>query len=692
MDSGAAQSGGCFGGKGDVRPEEMEILQNFHNSSFYFPYVLDYGSSIRAMVDFSDLWYREFFLEITRQVQFPIHMSLPWILTEHLLANQSAEAPMLENLLHALDVYNDAAQRSLYSIDRQFMYDEIEAELNLAFDQFSFLVADEIYGYFKNMASGLVMDTEYKKKINAFGDSNAFQQAYRRFKIPLQQRHIKLLGRAVDLNYIVSQHVNEKISQDIETSVRRFESQDPTSFVDFDVTLNVLSRTHALLSDHLSIIPFEVLLLEVNEGGETASHKTRIAMHILDDLVNDLIPNFSYNVRTQRFYRSPVCNRKTSYNSAPKAASSTLYGDLCYKAYEAQGRLYRGFVGKEHLQHMVHLLGSSLPHIVKELVDFLKERLLLIKIYTAALQPGIPPCKLPKFVFQLGGCYTYFKEYLKPLLNHEDLKPVVFQTFREFGNTVALLQDLSDLIDIEEITRMVQLAPYTSAQGAGKKVSKAQESPLARCAAAMQPELKTAPGMKVSKVSEDLSKAALRFNEVYDNLASCKSLIQLVVKKLDDFMIKQDMKKEWLGVTPENGIIDIESTREFYRFWSAISFIFSCEDNPGKELNGPQDEFEYADGFVLGGIFLVLLLGQRERFEMLDFSRHLISVHEYEVATAFSGNAKVGMVDNSTIEEAHSFIDRALKKQKLERDIFDMCDEAFKPSTTEPLTFRPPRF
>lgn len=688
MDSGAGQSGGCFGGKGDVRPEEMEILQNFHSSSFYFPYMLDYGSSIRAMVDFSDLWYREFFLEITRQVQFPIHMSLPWIITEHLLANQSVEAPMLENLLYALDIYNDAAQRSLYSIDRQFMYDEIEAELNLAFDQFSFLVADEIYGYFKNMASGLVMDTEYKKKINSFGDSNAFQQAIRRFKIPLEQRHIKLLGRAVDLNYIVSQHVNEKLSQDFETSIRRFESQDPTSFVDFDVTLNVLRSTHSLLSDHLSLIPFEFLLLEVNEGGETASHKTRIAMHILDDLVNDLIPNFSYNVRTQRFYRSPVCNRKTSYNSAPKAASSTLYGDLCYKAYEAQGRLYRGFVGKEHLQHMVHLLGSSLPHIVKELVDFLEERLLLIKIYTAALQPGIPPCKLPKFVFQLGGCYTYFKEYLKPLLNHEDLKPVVFQTFREFGNTVALLQDLSDLIDIQEITRMIQLAPFTSAQREGKKV----ESPLARCLAALQLDLKNAPGMmKVSKVSEDLSKAASRSNGLYENLSSCKSLIQLVLKKVDDFMVKQEMKKEWLGSTAENGIIDMESTKEFYRFWSAISFIFSCEDNSAKESNGPPDELEYAHGFVLGGIFLVLILGQRERFEMLDFSRHLVSVHEYEVATAFSGKAKVGMVDNSTIEEARSFIDRALKKQNLERDIFEMCSEVFKPCTTEGLTFRPPR-
>jgi cytoplasmic FMR1 interacting protein len=33
------------------------------------------------------MWYREFYLELTmgKRIQFPIEMSLPWILTDHIL-------------------------------------------------------------------------------------------------------------------------------------------------------------------------------------------------------------------------------------------------------------------------------------------------------------------------------------------------------------------------------------------------------------------------------------------------------------------------------------------------------------------------------------------------------------------------------------------------------------------------------
>ena len=36
---------------------------------------------------------------------------------------------------------------------QQTLYDEIEAEVNLVFDQFLFLIADELYSHCKNRAS-----------------------------------------------------------------------------------------------------------------------------------------------------------------------------------------------------------------------------------------------------------------------------------------------------------------------------------------------------------------------------------------------------------------------------------------------------------------------------------------------------------------------------------------------------------
>lgn len=115
-------------------------------------------------------------------------MSLPWILTEHVIQHhvrtslprhspfypmltvwdgslclpaclpQDVEVPLVESTLHLLDIYNDAAQRSLYVLDQQFLYDEIEAELNLVFDQFTYQTAEDVYAYFKNYAASNILD------------------------------------------------------------------------------------------------------------------------------------------------------------------------------------------------------------------------------------------------------------------------------------------------------------------------------------------------------------------------------------------------------------------------------------------------------------------------------------------------------------------------------------------------------
>src|SRR5690348_14842540 len=103
------------------------------------------------MTDLGDLWYREFYLELTKRLQFPIDMSLPWILTDNIL--ESKEASTMEYVFYPLDLYNDAANRALSSLHQQFLYDEIEAEVNLCFDQLIFKLSEQIYAYFKTQAA-----------------------------------------------------------------------------------------------------------------------------------------------------------------------------------------------------------------------------------------------------------------------------------------------------------------------------------------------------------------------------------------------------------------------------------------------------------------------------------------------------------------------------------------------------------
>ena len=88
------------------------------------------------------------------RIQFPIEMSLPWILTDHILQNK--EAHMMEYILYPLDLYSDSAHYALHHFGRQFLYDEIEAEVNLCFDQLVYKLSEQIFHYYKHLAARLV--------------------------------------------------------------------------------------------------------------------------------------------------------------------------------------------------------------------------------------------------------------------------------------------------------------------------------------------------------------------------------------------------------------------------------------------------------------------------------------------------------------------------------------------------------
>ena len=55
-------------------------------------------------------------------------MSLPWILTNHIL--EKKEARMMEYILYPLDLYSDSGHYALHHFRKQFLYDEVEAEVS----------------------------------------------------------------------------------------------------------------------------------------------------------------------------------------------------------------------------------------------------------------------------------------------------------------------------------------------------------------------------------------------------------------------------------------------------------------------------------------------------------------------------------------------------------------------------------
>jgi cytoplasmic FMR1 interacting protein len=58
-------SGGIFSEK-DLKKEWIPVWEEFYRNSYYFPYMVSFPETLRELTDLSALWYREFYLEVTK--------------------------------------------------------------------------------------------------------------------------------------------------------------------------------------------------------------------------------------------------------------------------------------------------------------------------------------------------------------------------------------------------------------------------------------------------------------------------------------------------------------------------------------------------------------------------------------------------------------------------------------------------
>jgi cytoplasmic FMR1 interacting protein len=119
--------------KSDIDEADVGRFRALLEESYSFSRVLGFTDVLRGCADMGSMWFREFYMEKTHCVQFPIEMSLPWILLEHVVtqvqtAGQTHGPPLVEDALFMLDLYNDAANYALHTLHQQHLYNEVEAE------------------------------------------------------------------------------------------------------------------------------------------------------------------------------------------------------------------------------------------------------------------------------------------------------------------------------------------------------------------------------------------------------------------------------------------------------------------------------------------------------------------------------------------------------------------------------------
>lgn len=73
------QKKGLFSEK-DFSDKDVKKLVQFYEDSFMWSYLLNYNGVLRKASDLADLWYREFYLEISRRIQ--VRISIEYYLHE----------------------------------------------------------------------------------------------------------------------------------------------------------------------------------------------------------------------------------------------------------------------------------------------------------------------------------------------------------------------------------------------------------------------------------------------------------------------------------------------------------------------------------------------------------------------------------------------------------------------------------
>lgn len=156
-------------------------------------------------------------------------MSLPWIFTDHILTKE--DPGFIEYTLYPLDLYNDAADCALNRFRRRFLYEEIEAETNLVFDQLVYKLSDQVFRHYKRHAASILLDKRFRAEAQRGGWHEVYPPPKRYAAALLRQRHVQLLGRTIDLNRLISQRINAAIYKSLEVAIARFQSSDITGIV-----------------------------------------------------------------------------------------------------------------------------------------------------------------------------------------------------------------------------------------------------------------------------------------------------------------------------------------------------------------------------------------------------------------------------------------------------------------------------
>ena len=699
-----------FGTKIDIEIGDINICEKFFKESFFYPYLIDLSCTLRNVCDLSYLWYREIYLENTRCAQFPVDISIPYLLAERTLSSRlevtshvihnDYSLPLIECLLHVLDIYNDAARYSLYFSKQQHLYDEIEAELNLVFDHIIMTITTDMYSHFKNLAAYTKLEENFKHHLSMYG-SLAMDINKRLYDIPSSQRLLHLLGRTVDLNFIMKQQLNNIVSHDIELAFMKLDSSGITGISEFSTVIGVIEETHHRLSEHFFLDSFSSLFKDHNETYEPKASRGFFNFFLVKNVTENLLPNFNYNIFTGRFLKSHIVIKPFEQSTRHVAHKNDHFGfgTICREAYRVCNDLtYAQFSG-DQVRALSRVAGTyvDIPYVFDECITFCWNSMIDLLDGFAVLKNNIPiMTNMANASFGDTSFDVFFSIHrqVQELLLMRDLKSRLFQAFKEIGNAFAFMHLLNQIWTISDLNNcmagisLLAACPNTYMTSLDLHDDAVETSNVDyNCLLRSTPFSESMNNIVVHTddnfhFSMDMATIQnipeLSFRSVNSISKSTKGvhLLHVFVHSLGSCLSEMHFKEEFGNIFGKR-ILKDDLGSYFHNQWSMLNFIYLSDHvsaNTPADIIDPEthlqvkNEDEFGHGFSIAGCLFMHLLDQKDRFELFDYNRLIKKMHEFEgrmpqinFEVDDSGDEGCKKVDNTSLVAAKGYYMRNLK-------------------------------
>lgn len=459
----------------------------------------------------------------------------------------------------------------------------------------------------------------------------------------------------MDLNFLIAQRINGYLRENVTKVIQKFESNPLTNILEFEALMDVIRVAHQLLSQQMALDPFETIVAETNESLSMASFEGRIGRHIAEELMMDIFPTFNYDTQTQRFVQAPVFFGNVEYERDKMNRIQPMHGFGSKVFVQAFGMVleqYRGYFGHEHIRCLIKMVGvENVALIVESVITFIEEKIYSeLSPYVTALMEAIPPqVKLQPAAYGLYGVFAYFKMTFRDFLDYDMLKPGVYHGFRVIGNALCFLQLLDSEMITHNIPMYIMASPYLGLKPLSTQEKQARmQDKMAVLEEGVEKanvfdlftrfdEPEKAPFvtklynfvnlpdvqavLKSPDLAKDLPTMAARAVKLYNPPRASMSIYKQCLERMTTIL--NNVREEWKGTSPADRLSKLDSSKEFYRLWAILQFIFCIRDKPDKAT-----DFEnFGDGFFWGGNTIVYLFGQQLRFDAFNFTDHVLNIN-----------------------------------------------------------------